>query len=35
MTDAAGNYSTDISVSLEGGGGSYTVTYAPNRQLLQ
>ena len=35
MTDAAGNYSTDISVSLEGGGGSYTVTYAPNDAWMQ
>lgn len=35
MTDAAGNSSTDISVSLEGGGGSYTVTYSPSDAWMQ
>ena len=35
MTDAAGNATTDIAVSLEGGGGSYTVTYAPNDAWMQ
>ena len=35
MTDAEGRYSTDIAVSLEGGGGSYTVTYRPNDEWMQ
>lgn len=35
MTDAEGRYSTDIAVSLEGGGGSYRVTYRPNDEWMQ
>lgn len=35
MTDAAGNYSTDIAVTLTGNGGSYTLTYAPNDEWMK
>ena len=34
MSDAAGAYSTDISVSLSGGGGYYYLTYTPNDAWL-
>ena len=35
MTDATGNSSTDIDVSLTGGGGNYTITYQPNDTWMQ
>ena len=35
MTDAAGNYSTDIAATLTGNGGSYTLTYAPNDEWMK
>lgn len=35
MSDAEGRYSTDIAVSLEGGGGNYRVTYRPNDEWMQ
>lgn len=35
MSDAEGRYSTDIAVSLEGGGGTYRVTYRPNDEWMQ
>lgn len=35
MTDAEGRYSTDITVTLTGEGGSYTVTYRPKDEWMR
>ena len=35
MTDASGNYSTDIEVTLETNGDSYILTYEPNDEWMQ
>lgn len=35
MTDASGNYSTDIEVALEVNGDSYILTYEPNDEWMQ
>lgn len=35
MTDVAGNYSTDIEVTLEANGDGYVLTYEPNDEWMQ
>ena len=34
MTDASGRYSTNIAVSISGGGGSYRLTYTPDAEWM-